>query len=128
MLKQTPIRQVWNWLRPKLEYVKDIRGGTWRPEDVYAACVNNEAFLYTAPEGFVALKPMVDDYSGERFLLVWIAQGDGGDCIDRYQEQLIEIARDAGYNRLQFWRRPHGECESKGWKKAYTIYELEIPA
>lgn len=129
MLKPANIRDraVWQRIRPHLEYVRDIRGGDWHPEDIWAACSRGDAFLFMADEGFVVLKPMRDDFSGVRFLLVWLAYGEGGDCIDRYQDDLIEIARQAGYSRLQFWRRPRGEVQAKGWQKQYTIYELEIP-
>ena len=129
MLEAANIRDeaIWAKVRYALSYVKDIRGGDWMPEDVFAACSRGEAFLFMAEEGFVILKPMRNDFTGAPFLLVWMAYGEGGDCIDKYQDDLIEIARQAGYLRLQFWRRPRGEVSAKGWQKQYTIYELEIP-
>jgi hypothetical protein len=127
MLTPTPIREVWDEIRPKMAQVKDIRGGNWRPEDIYAACVHGDAFLYTAPEGFVVLRPMNDEFAGTRFLLVWLAYGEGGDCIAKYQGELLELARSAGFSRLQFWRRPLLASASGGWAKAFTIYEMEVP-
>lgn len=126
MLTQVDIRQVWDTVRPQLEYVKEIRGGTWRPEDVYAACVYGVADLYVDDKGFVILRPMVDDYSRERFLLVWMAYGEGYDFMDRNQAQVVALARANGFTKLQFWRKARGNYESKGFHKEFTIYEMEL--
>jgi hypothetical protein len=128
MLIPVNIREagMWESIRPKLQEVKDMRGGSWLPEDIFSACSRSEAFVFVGEHGLVVVKPMIDDFSGEHFLLVWLAYGEGGECIDTYQADLIEIAKSAGCSKLQFWRRPKLDVSAKGWRKQYTIYELEV--
>ena len=126
-LRPAYIRSHWGWVQEGLREVKALRGGTWRPEDIYAECVNKDAFLWISDDTFVILKPTVDDYSGERILMVWMAWGKSKeDLMVKYQEQIVEIAKDQGFEKLQFYR--HAKCfvEHKGWTKTYTIYEMEL--
>jgi len=126
-LKPAYIRSCWPWIREGLEEVKKLRGGTWRLEDAYAECVNGNAHLWICDDGFVIFKPIVDDYSGEKILLVWLAWGKKkGDLIDEYQDQIVEIARDQQFDVLRFYRHAKGPVEHNGWKKTYTIYDMEL--
>lgn len=126
-LKPGYIRSHWAWIKEGLEEVKKLRGGTWRLEDVYAACVNQEASLWTSDDGFVIFKPIVDDYSGERILLVWMAWGKSkGDLIAQYQDQIVDIAKEQAFDILRFYRHAKGPAEYQGWTKTYTIYDMEL--
>lgn len=121
-------RREWSFYRECLEKIKAIRGGSWRPEDVYAAVVNREAYPWTFPEGFMILKPIQDDYDGTPILLIWIAWGESTEhLLEKYREQTLEIARADGFERIQFYRAPKGVVEGwRGIRKAYTIYELDV--
>lgn len=127
LLRPANIRAHWPFVREGIEKTKALRGGTYRPEDVYAACVNREAFLYLADEGFVILKPIMDDYSLERILLVWLVWGAGdADLIAKYQAHIVAIAKAEAFDRIQFYRHAKGSVESGGWTKRYTIYEMDL--
>lgn len=126
-LKPAYIRSAWPFVREGLDEVKALRGGTWRNEDVYAAVVNRDAHLWTCDDGFVIFKPIVDDYSGEKILLVWLAWGKSkSDLIAEYQDQIVEIAKDQQFDKLQFYRNAKAPSEHNGWTKTYTIYEMEL--
>lgn len=127
MLKPAFIRTCWPFVREGLEKVKALRGGTWRIEDVYADCIHKAAYLWIADDGFVIFKPITDDYSGENILLVWVAWGKANvDLVDKYQDQIVEIAKEQRFDIIRFYRNAKVPVEYKGWKKTYTIYDMEI--
>lgn len=127
LLKPANIRACWPFVREGIEKTKALRGGSYRPEDVYAACVNREAFLYLCDEGFVILKPIMDEYSLERILLVWLVWGEGdADLIEKYQGEIVDIARGEAFDKLQFYRHAKGPVEYRDWVKTYSIYEMEV--
>lgn len=127
MLRPAFIRAEWAFVKEGLDEVKRLRGGTWRPEDVYADCIHKAAYLWVCDDGFVIFKPIVDEYSGENILLVWLAWGKSNvDLIDRYQNQIIEIAKSQDFTTIRFYRNAKGNVEHKGWRKTFTIYDMEI--
>lgn len=68
------IRQEWDWVRRGIDEVLHLDpNATYRAEDVYAACVNGDAHLWTHPEGFVVTTFQWCKYSGRRTLMVWVA-------------------------------------------------------
>ena len=68
----TDIRTCWDEVRPGIEEILKDRTLNYRPEDVYAACVAEQAFLYKASYGFVILTVEVDEFTKERTLFVWL--------------------------------------------------------
>lgn len=128
MLKPADIRREWPWVRPGLERAIEKSAETLWPEDVYAAVVNGQAQLFTAPDGFVVWKMNVCPYTGNRTLWVWFVWGEGGDMIARYQGQLAELAKHAEADRLAFQsaRRGYERVLDDSWSVARVEYERVI--
>lgn len=109
-LTPAQIRSEWDRVRPQLEGL--AKGQDWRPEDVYAECLYGRAVLYTCPEGFVVLKELVNQYSGEKYLFIWVACGSGSveghTLINWYWPQISVIAQSVGANRVSFESRRNG--------------------
>ena len=70
----TDIRSTWNIVKPGLESIlADNPTLTFIPEDVYSECVNERAFLFTSPVGFLVLTIKVDQFTKDKTLYMWIA-------------------------------------------------------
>jgi hypothetical protein len=127
VLKPVSIRTCWPFVQEGLEEVKRLRGGTWRNEDVYADCVHGKAYLWLSDDGFVIFKAETDEYSGLKILIVWFAWGKANvDLIDKYQDQIVGIGKEQEFDIIRFYRNAKGPVEFKGWKKTYTIYDMEL--
>jgi|APCry1669192062_1035393.scaffolds.fasta_scaffold00042_6 hypothetical protein len=126
-LKPAYIRSCWPFVLDGLKEVKKLRGGTWRFEDVYADCVHKVAHLWLADEGFVIFRPEVDDYSGQKILLVWMAWGQSDDdLIDKYLPQIVDIAKSQEFDILRFYRHAKGPSDYKGFRKTHTVYDMDL--
>ena len=81
------IRDHWHWVRDGIQEILEAQKQlTFIPEEVYAACVNGEAQLWVAPEGFVITTGLKDEYARTSTLLIWIAWAEerGKDCVLKY--------------------------------------------
>ena len=87
------IRRVWERVRPGLEQVAREIGADWRPEDIYALCVNRQASLYTFPEGFIVLSKPVNEFTGEPYLCVIVAFAPNAPVQERYWDELVALDR-----------------------------------
>jgi hypothetical protein len=72
------IKKEWDWVG---DGIKEIHTQfpwlEYRPEDVYAACVNNTAALYKTEEGFAVFTIETHPISGHKSFLCWLAWGAG---------------------------------------------------
>ena len=125
-LQSADIREHYDRIRDALDEVRRITAETWRPEDVYAACVNAQAFFYVADDGFVVVKPLRDAYSGEQYLHVWIAWGDGVDLVERYKSEVDKLAAVAGCNRIELVSPRRGWERVAGWSVKSVTYERRL--
>ena len=70
----TDIRSTWSTVRPGLEEILKANPSlTFLPEDVYSECVNERAFLFTSPKGFLVLTIEIDRYTKDKTLYMWVA-------------------------------------------------------
>jgi hypothetical protein len=97
------IRREWHWVKPGIEAIlAEDKFLSFRPEDVYAACIAQEAHLWTTDDGFVVTIGETDPFSGERALLVWLAaanrQGQG--LVNAHEGFFMRVAREAGFSKL----------------------------
>ena len=61
------IREHWDWVRVGIEEILAEQPQlTFRPEDVYAMCLKNDAHLWVAPQGFVISTTEVDEFTGNQ--------------------------------------------------------------
>ena len=97
------IRREWHWVKPGIEGIlAEDRFLSFRPEDVYAACINEQAHLWITDEGFVVTTGETDPFNGERALLVWLAAAvyRGQGLVNVHEEFFMRIAKEAGYSKL----------------------------
>ena len=106
-MKQADIRHYWYYVKAELEYLhkKDCERGVpdWIPEDIYAACVNQQAFFYLVDDGFVVLRSYIDD-DGYLALLVWVAVSDSNDhgALERNAPAIEQKAQEINARRVVF--------------------------
>ncbi len=93
------IRQEWDWVKVGIEEVlREHPQLTFRPEDVYTACVTEAALLWVAPEGFVVTTGETDNFTGDRTLLIWIAWAEERGIYDKgdAKTQYVKLAEEFG--------------------------------
>ena len=72
--KVADIREEWSWVKTGVDKILEANKHlTYRPEDVYAACVGGQAVLWTTEEGFAVTTTEVDEFTNDKTLLIWIA-------------------------------------------------------
>jgi hypothetical protein len=128
----THIREEWVWVKRGIEEILAEQPQlTFRPEDVYAACLNEEAHLWVAPEGFVITTAERDEFTGARTFLLWLAwaKNRGQSCAIKYLPFFAELARENCFKNIET-RTPIAALEdyflAEGWKKDTVIYTREL--
>jgi hypothetical protein len=126
------IREEWVWVKRGIEEILAEQPQlTFRPEDVYAACLNEEAHLWVAPEGFVITTAERDEFTGARTFLLWLAwaKNRGQSCAIKYLPFFAELARENCFKNIET-RTPIAALEdyflAEGWKKDTVIYTREL--
>ena len=68
------IRKCWDKVKPGIvEILKNNPTLTFIPEDVFSECVNENAYLFTSPKGFLVFTIEIDRYTKDKTLYMWIA-------------------------------------------------------
>jgi hypothetical protein len=126
------IRREWDWVRPGLDEIcAASRSLTYRAEDVYAACVNKQAVLWTTSEGFVISSTEIDQFTGEKTMFLWLAWAKvrGTSLVSKYQAFFEQVAREAGYSTLET-RSPFlglmSHMEAHGWTVDTVVYTKRL--
>ena len=128
----TDIRSTWNIVKPGLESIlADNPTLTFIPEDVYSECVNERAFLFTSPVGFLVLTIKVDQFTKDKTLYMWIAYTyeKGGHEWLAHEEWFNDLANEAGCKYLEARSRvPEMESYVKqiGWELDTRIYRKNV--
>lgn len=128
MLEATDIRKVWETVRPGLEEIRAEMRADWRPEDLYAMCVNGQATLYTDPgasRGFVVVSRLQNEFTGEPYLYVHAAWAPGERVGEVYLPQIEEIARKAGARFIEILS-PRRGFERTGWNLEHVCYRRRV--
>jgi hypothetical protein len=126
------IRQEWAWVKEGIEEVLVEQPQlTYRPEDIYAQCVNGDALLWVAPEGFVVSSGFKDEFNDKSTFLIWIAWAKqrGQNCAVKYYDFFAKNAAEAGYDKIET-RTAVSQVEryllSDGWRKEAVIFTREL--
>jgi len=124
----TEIRREWYWVKKGIEEILAEQPQlTFRPEDVYAECVNGNALLWVTYEGFVITTSRKDTFSGDETFLFWIAWAKqrGRNCVIKHLPFFENKAREAGFKYVEL-RTPIKELEEyflkQDWMKDTVIY------
>ena len=128
-LEPSDIREHWDTVRAGLIVIKEAwpESNTWRPEDVYAEVVNNDAVLYMTEDGFAICALETDRWTNTSDLFIWIAYSPNpGGMLRKYWPSFIDIAKHLGCKGIQTGSL-HPALES--WavmKRLYTTYRYEL--
>lgn len=98
------VRSEWDWVGYGVQDIlKQDVNLTFRPEDVYAACLMEQALLWTTDEGFVVTTSEVDQFTGERTFLIWLAWARlrGQNLALKHRVFFEEAAKDAGFAKIE---------------------------
>ncbi len=120
MLKQKDIRQCWDQIKSGLEQIRTEMRADWRLEDIYSLCLFGKATVYTAPEGFVILVRMTNEFTAEPYLLVLVCYGLG-QVQELYWPEIEQIAKEAGCLYVECLS-PRRGFERTGWDLEYVCY------
>jgi hypothetical protein len=125
------IREEWDWVRVGVEEILAEQPQlTYRAEDVYAACVNNNALLWVTEQsdGFVVSTQETDSHTGDRTFLVWVAwtKVRGQNCVVKHYNFFADIARENGFKYSKKVTRIIkntllGKNTKNKWRGAYKI-------
>lgn len=126
------VRQEWIWVKRGVEEILAEQAQlTYIPEDVYAACLNGDAHLWVAPEGFVVSTEERDEFTGARTFLIWLAwaKDRGQCCAIKYYPFFARVAKQHGFNKIET-RTPIPALEdyflAEGWQKDTVVYTREL--
>jgi hypothetical protein len=116
------LRDAWAFVRPALDTMERADG--WIPEDVYLTIRSNGASLYMiydetgAKAGFFILR-LIQEFDGGR-VHIWIlyARDADFDVMAAFDDDLQNIARNAGARRLTF------STNRPGWHKLAPRYDF----
>jgi hypothetical protein len=127
MLTALPIKEVWSFVKPKLEEIKARCRTDWEPQDIYDDCLTGTAFLYGVDEdrSFVVTVPRINPFTGKAELFIWAAWGDGV-TQGKHMDKLYEIANGIGADCLTM-ASPRRGYERTGWKVKEVVYAREVP-
>jgi|TARA_B110000259_G_scaffold119371_1_gene135732 hypothetical protein len=121
-----------HWVGPAIHEILDANPMlTFTPGDVYAACVQGAATLWTTPEGFVVTTGETDVFTGDRTMLIWLAWAykRGTSLVAEHQEFFVDQAREGGFNKLEV-RSAVPELKdyilSQGWKIDTIVYTRDV--
>jgi len=130
--KVTDITRNAHWVGPAIQEILDANPMlTFIPGDVYAACEQGAATLWTTSEGFVVTTGETDTFTGERTMLIWLAWAykRGMNLVATHQKFFVDKAREGGFNKLET-RSAVPELReyflAQGWKIDTIVYTREV--
>ena len=128
----TDIRSTWNIVKPGIESIlADNPSLTFIPEDVYSDCVDERAFLFTSPIGFLVLTIDIDRYTKDKTLYMWIAytySKGSGQWLD-HKNWINKLAKGSECKYIEAQSHvPELEpyAISKGWNLDTRVYRRKV--
>ena len=129
---QTEFGDNLSWVCPAVEEILDANPQlTFTVEDVYAACMNCSATLWTTDDGFVVTTSEVDTFNNERTFLIWLAWAKvrGNNLVVKHQNFFMDYARDRGFKKIEV-RSAVPELSSYvlayGWQVDTVVYTRDL--
>lgn len=118
---------------PGLEYIKEKCNASWRPEDVYAACLSGDADIFLVenyPHRFAVVQVKQCRFTLKNSFLVWIAYDESNKYgAMNYLKELEEIAKNYNCDSVEFWSPRVGMkrlTEKSGYQLEMSIYKKGI--
>jgi len=121
-----------HWVAPAVEEIlADNPQLTYTAADVYLACAQGQATLWTTAEGMVVTTGETDIFTGKRTMLVWLAWAKkrGTSLVAQHQDFFIEQAKQGGFVKLEV-RSAVPELKdyilAQGWQLHTIVYTRDI--
>ena len=128
----TDIRSTWNTVKPGIKQIlKDNPSLTFIPEDVYSECVNERAFLFTSPKGFLVLTIEVDRYTKDKTLYMWLAYtyDIGGHQWIAHEQWMESVAKELDCKFIEAQSNVPGfesYAVANGWSLDTRVYRRKV--
>lgn len=126
-LPQADVRQVWDQIKGPLQELVDEYDEEWRPEDIYAAVVNNEATLYMNEDGFAVV--YVEEEFGVRELFMWVGyafKDRRGGILEKYGAQFLALANTSNASALSWRSKNPIFKDDPRFEAVYTHYRIKV--
>ena len=121
-----------HWVAPAVEEIlADNPQLTYTAADVYLACAQGQATLWTTDEGMVVTTGETDIFTGKRTMLVWLAWSKkrGTNIAAKHEDFFIEQAKLGGFTKLEV-RSAVPELKdyilSQGWQLDTIVYTKDV--
>ncbi|TQV82865.1 hypothetical protein [Aliikangiella coralliicola] len=104
----------------------------WKPEDVFAECVNGKAELFENKQGFIILKVNTNRFNLHKTLFIWILHSYQASnnvlAEERYFEWLKALAKDVNAKSIQFetYRAGYERILPKEWQTKMISYSWSV--
>ena len=121
-----------HWVAPAVEEILDDNPQlTYTAADVYLACAQGQATLWTTEDGMVITTGETDMFTGKRTMLVWLAwaRERGMNLVATHQDFFIKQAKLGGFTKLEV-RSAVPELKdyilSQGWQLDTIVYTKDV--
>ena len=129
---ETRIEDNLDWVVPAIEEIlSETPQLTFTAADVFLACAQNQATLWTTDEGLVVTTGETDIFTGKRTMLVWLAWAKkrGTSLVAQHQDFFIEQAKQGGFVKLEV-RSAVPELKdyilAQGWQLDTIVYTRNV--
>lgn len=126
------IREEWWWIRPAIEeLLAENPTLTYIPEDVYAEVKAERAMLFVAEGGFAVTTSKVDQFSGEKTLLMWIywSRPRKAPALFRHMEGMRQVAEATGHTWIEARTKSErwgNALARRGWELDDLVYRKPV--
>ena len=108
MVHAVDIRLIWDEIKTGISEVQDSMPWIdWRPEDIYAACINGEAAVFIQDDAdpgdsFFISKINTCSRTGERTFFIWIAWSPTKPGAPLVNDWMTKVAIENGCSGIEF--------------------------
>ena len=132
-MEPVDIREVWPTVREGLQAIKDSTNPAWIPEDIYAYCVGQKAFLYMDEErtqkGFAVVQSRFCEFERINKFLLWVVFDPEFGTANHYVNQWEDIAMKTGHDAVEFVTpiESIGRLTRRhGYQKVSSLYRKDL--
>lgn len=120
----TDIRLKWDEIH---ESLCDTLHPSERVEEVYYKCRAKKAFLFLCEEGYIVVEELFEEPES-KILHVWIAYGKGTNLLEKYNEDINQLAKSVGANKITFRTQRKGfeRALPDGWCMDHIEYQKRV--
>ena len=121
------VRRDWDAIYPYLMDIKIASNAKWRCEDLYAMCVNGQAYLYLFDGGFCIAGRIQDQFTRDVELHLYALASSRKDSVKKLLPFVEGLGRQVGAVALSM-ESVHNQSTMMryGWEPEYTRYRRSL--